>query len=460
VSTGSLVTIQQAAPYDMSRIEFVEVRPKLPATGELWGANIEFPRENTQTDGVAIDIIGWVVGRESHAIAVEARVSGLRVCRVPVDMDRPDVADYWRHVVPDAMRSGFHISVPMGGSARIDIAVDVVLRDQRRVYIGTVRAHRQWRENPDSSQLPFVSVIIPCFNQARFLDDALASVMAQTYPHYEVVVVDDGSDDNTQEVACRFPGVRYVRQRNAGLSAARNTGLRRSGGDFLVFLDADDRLEPDALERGLSLLSEHSAAAFVAGKCRYIAVDGTPVSEQPARDLRGDAFAALIRRCHIHPPAVAMYRRSAFDSVGTFDEQLSPCADYDMYLRIARQYPVHIHDHVTAEYRKHGASMNGDHALMLESAIRVLRLHRGFIRRQPELRKAYRDGVQYVQQCYGRPLTLQLRALVRAFEVRRALPVFVTLVRYYPRGILRLLRRSKSHGTAVRTSAAAGRERS
>ena len=99
-----------------------------------------------------------------------------------------------------------------------------------------------------SGERPLVSVVIPCFNQARFLGAAIASALAQTHTPVEVVVVDDGSTDDTAAVTARFPGVRYVRQENAGLSAARNTGLGKSRGAYLAFLDADDVLLPRAAE--------------------------------------------------------------------------------------------------------------------------------------------------------------------------------------------------------------------
>src|ERR671914_179204 len=96
-----------------------------------------------------------------------------------------------------------------------------------------------------------VSVVIPCYNQAHFLGEAIESVLAQNYPHFEVVVIDDGSTDNTSEVASRYPGVRCIRQENQGLAGARNTGIRHSSGSYLVFLDSDDRLLPDALDTDL-----------------------------------------------------------------------------------------------------------------------------------------------------------------------------------------------------------------
>ena len=89
---------------------------------------------------------------------------------------------------------------------------------------------------------PLISVIIPCFNHAHFLPDAIKSVLNQSYKNTEIIVVDDGSSDNTNDVATSFPDVKYVYQTNQGLSAARNTGLKKSNGKYLVFLDADDFL--------------------------------------------------------------------------------------------------------------------------------------------------------------------------------------------------------------------------
>src|SRR5262249_26693584 len=99
----------------------------------------------------------------------------------------------------------------------------------------------------NKEQAPLVSIIIPCYNQAHYLSDAIDSVRKQTYSHAEIIVVDDGSTDNTSNVAALYKDVKYIKQRNQGLSAARNSGLQQSKGHVLVFLDADDRLLPNAV---------------------------------------------------------------------------------------------------------------------------------------------------------------------------------------------------------------------
>src|SRR5215204_1649122 len=154
--------------------------------------------------------------------------------------------------------------------------------NQVQVPRGTIPGQPGWPAGEDEQAGPaLVSVVIPCYNQAHFLAEAITSALAQTYPHLDIVVVDDGSTDNTGEVAAGYPGVRYVRQANQGLAAARNTGLRHSHGSYLVFLDADDRLLPQAVEVGLRQLQVHPECAFAFGKWRQIAVDGSPLPKVP-----------------------------------------------------------------------------------------------------------------------------------------------------------------------------------
>src|ERR671913_400837 len=125
----------------------------------------------------------------------------------------------------------------------------------------------------------FVSVVIPCYNQAHFLGEAIDSVLSQSYTDFEVIVVDDGSQDDTQGVASTYvdedPRVRLVSQENRGLAGARNRGLAESRGEYVVFLDSDDRLAEAALEVGVRELEANPDCAFVSGQYRAIAVDGS-----------------------------------------------------------------------------------------------------------------------------------------------------------------------------------------
>jgi CTP:molybdopterin cytidylyltransferase MocA len=224
----------------------------------------------------------------------------------------------------------FRAAAHVVGMTPFDAELVAVATDRSRGTIVTVSAERTWDRAVESA-FPLVSVIIPSFDSARFLDDAIRSVLAQTYAGFEIIVVDDGSHDNAAAVVQRYPGVVYLRQANRGLSAARNAGLRRSRGACVVFLDADDRLMPDALAVGLAELAADPAAAFVSGACRRIEFDGRAAYADAPWAVPTDHFLALLRNCYIWAPAAAMFRRVALSWAGPFDESLSESADYDLY---------------------------------------------------------------------------------------------------------------------------------
>jgi glycosyltransferase involved in cell wall biosynthesis len=277
----------------------------------------------------------------------------------------------------------------------------------------------------------FVSVIIPCYNQCHFLHEAIKSVLKQTYNYFEIIVVNDGSTDNTAEVAACYPGLHYIRQNNQGLAAARNTGVLYSTGAYLVFLDADDRLLPIALECGVDYLSTHPQCAFVSGHYRRIAADGTVIPtclEQrlgnehcfisgdykligpdesvlrtwPQRRITSDHYTALLQRNYIAMHATVMYQRAVFDAVGGFDPALRACEDYEFYLRIARQFPIACHDHIIAEYRQHDSNMTQYSAFMLTWALAVLHSQWVHVAGNPVYEIAYKIGEKLWQYCYAK----------------------------------------------------------
>lgn len=256
---------------------------------------------------------------------------------------------------------------------------------------------------------PLISVVIPCFNQGRFLADAITSVLAQTYAPVEAIVIDDGSTDESAAVCLRYPSVRHVFQRNAGLPAARNAGLRISGGEYVAFLDADDRLLRDALKIGEAHLRQNPTSAFVFGDHRYIDLEGRVVRSWTRTRMEGDRFAELLRRNCIGMAATVLYRRQVLEAVGGFDERLRACEDYDLYLRIARAYPISDHTEPVAEYRRYGGAMSDDPARMLSAAIDVLRSHRSAVSGNPAHLRAHAAGMQFWRGYYGPLLAEQAR---------------------------------------------------
>jgi glycosyltransferase involved in cell wall biosynthesis len=245
-----------------------------------------------------------------------------------------------------------------------------------------------------------VSIVIVCYNQAHYLREAIESALAQTFPDIEVLVIDDGSTDNTAKVASSFPDIRYFPQRNQGLAAARNTGIRQSEGNYIVFLDADDRLLPDAIETGLILFHKRPELGFVYGGYRRISKAGTPLPTPEPDRVDGDYYWHLLRGNIVGMHAAVMYSRAALTQVGGFDSRLRACEDYDLYLRMARRWPVCRHDGCVAEYRQHDQNMSADPAFMLESVLKVLKLER---KRVPDRRHrlALRTGSRAWKEYYA-----------------------------------------------------------
>jgi glycosyltransferase involved in cell wall biosynthesis len=185
-----------------------------------------------------------------------------------------------------------------------------------------------------------ISVIIPTWNRAGRLITALESVYAQTRLPTEVIVVDDGSEDDTRSrVLAAFPGVRYIHQQNRGVSSARNTGIRAASGDWIALLDSDDRWLAHKLAQQCRHLESEPSHRVV--HCDEIWIrNGIRVNPMKKHVKQGGyIFRHCLPLCAISPSAVLIHR-SVFDAVGLFDEELPACEDYDLWLRICARYPV------------------------------------------------------------------------------------------------------------------------
>jgi glycosyltransferase involved in cell wall biosynthesis len=236
------------------------------------------------------------------------------------------------------------------------------------------------------STMSRISIIIPAFNQARFLGQAIESALGQAGAEVEVIVVDDGSTDDTPSVIARYqtaPGFKSIRQPNAGLPAARNRGLAEATGEYLCFLDSDDYFAPEKCNRQAALLEAKPQLGFV--YCDITTVDetGAPKPDQISigqvqRTLTGDIFPALIVGGYF-PPHTVMIRKKVLDVVGPFDPALGGHADYDLWLRVAAEFQAEYMDEKLAFYRDWGASMSKNREHMNETRVRTLqkiaRLH-------------------------------------------------------------------------------------
>lgn len=251
------------------------------------------------------------------------------------------------------------------------------------------------------TQTPLVSIVIVCYNQARFLADAIESVLAQTYTNLEILLIDDGSTDDTAQVALRYPRVGYLRTPNRGLPAARNLGLLSIAGQFVLFLDADDRLLPEAVQAGVNCFHHSPAAAFVCGAFRNIHEDGSASSTPPQLRVRSQHYLRLLEGNFIGMHGAVLYRRDLLREEGGFNESLKACEDYELYLRLTRRWPMAQHTAVVAEYRRHNAGMSRNVPFMLRSVLSVLRRERPFLV-DAEHRHALRRGISTWKDYYFR----------------------------------------------------------
>ena len=191
---------------------------------------------------------------------------------------------------------------------------------------------------------PFVSVIIPTFNRKELLERSIESVLSQTWPHFELIVVDDGSDDGTASfVRQTYPEVSCIHQNNKGAAAARNTGIKAAKHDLLAFLDSDDcydnnklAMQVEAMQQQPSYLVSHTQELWY----RRGAVLN---QKKKHRKESGDIFERSLELCAVGMSTI-MARRQLFDQVGLFDESLPCCEDYDLWLRVSAQYPFLLVD--------------------------------------------------------------------------------------------------------------------
>lgn len=211
--------------------------------------------------------------------------------------------------------------------------------------------------------MPRVSVVIPTYNNAQFVTQAVGSVLAQTYADFEVIVVDDGSVDSTQAVLASYSDrINCIYQENKGPAAARNTGLLASQGDYLLFLDSDDLVPPNKLELQIPLLEVRPDFGLVYSGWQYINEDGTQVLGEVRPNKQGRLLKELLRRSLVlSTTGVATVRRECFERVGLFDESLSLMGseDADMWLRLARAgYAFGYVDQPLLQYRVYEGSLS------------------------------------------------------------------------------------------------------
>jgi hypothetical protein len=228
--------------------------------------------------------------------------------------------------------------------------------------------------------MPKVSVIIPAYNCAKYICEAIDSVLDQTFRDFEIIIV-DSSSDNTLEILKKYGSkIRYFFQRNAGVSAARNLGIKVAQGEYIAFLDADDVWLQDKLQLEIDILSKNHESAIIFTDCESFNFKGTVrhsltrITTKPERDslgfqilqttmndgsiFKGYFYKDLLWNNFI-PTCTVLAKKKVFDEVRYFNENLLVCEDYDLWLRIALAYPLIYLNKVTARYRLRDDGLSG-----------------------------------------------------------------------------------------------------
>lgn len=187
-----------------------------------------------------------------------------------------------------------------------------------------------------------ISVIIPTYNRAYCIHDAVKSVLAQSYDDYEIIVVDDASTDNTQQVLNNFNIQYHKLPANMGVSYARNFAIKRAKGEYLAFLDSDDVWEPNKLSEQINFMKEYNSKICQVGEIwirNGKRVNPMKKHQKPS----GEIFIPSLKLCLVSPSAV-MIHQAVFSDIGLFDENLTVCEDYDLWLRASLKYKVLLMD--------------------------------------------------------------------------------------------------------------------
>lgn len=227
--------------------------------------------------------------------------------------------------------------------------------------------------SPGGASQPRVSIVIPYYMQERYIEQTVESAKRQTYRNVEIIVVDDGSPVPVPSSVQHRDGVRVFRTDNHGCPSARNFGFNQSTGDYLLFLDGDDLLRPDAIEGHLKAFAREPQAGLSFGPVSIIDALGEQTQPPHLCRPRHDYFLMLLESNPIWSPGSTLIRRDVFVEAGGFDGNLAiQVDDYDLYLRLARLRPFVRHDHWVLEYRLHGSNVSHNQEKMLTGTMAVL----------------------------------------------------------------------------------------
>ena len=278
--------------------------------------------------------------------------------------------------------------------------------------------------------MPTVSVIIPTYNHRDFVLAALDSVFAQTFTDYEVIVINDGSPDDTATLLRPLADsgrIRYLEQENTGQSIARNRGIAEAQGEFIALLDDDDLWPPDKLEWQMDAMARHPDAGMVGGPTTIVDVFGTPLSRTDfVPEL---TFKFCVTECPFVSPGQTLIRASLLRRLGGLDPNIWGADDWDLWLRIAKTSRIVTEDRDALLYRKHAANASKSLCRMVDNCLRVADKHLAEI--SPHERpKATRTAYLWLYSTQGKPLVSKIKETVKAGQFHLLPPYLIRLARF------------------------------
>ena len=290
-------------------------------------------------------------------------------------------------------------------------------------------------EHTSAAATPLVSIVIAYYNGQQYIREAIASALAQTHPAIELLVVDDGSTDEAHQFLLGIPGPAVIRQPNGGVAVARNRGLHEARGDYLIYLDQDDRLLPEAVASHLRAIPPGTRPGLVFAAIREIDAAGQVTGRPYVCTPRRDYFLSMLESNPIHCPAAAMISREAMLTLGGMDPDVAPSEDFDLYMRLAHRYPVVRHTDTVAEYRIHGANVSHDRAKMIRATNRVMDKVERTMTLTPGQRRRVRLGRLRAAVFFSDHRTPWQQLQLRYFRLRSLLQSsFVDMLRERRRG--------------------------
>ena len=225
---------------------------------------------------------------------------------------------------------------------------------------------------------PRVSIIMAAFNHAQYIDKAIASALAQTWQHFELIVVDDGSTDATGQVVSQFGSpVRYIYQQNRGQGGARNRGIASARGEFVCFLDDDDLWEPEYLATAISVFERQPDTDALYTGFRHIDDEDRMLPQIGSHVVAPHQMYDALVHGGWFPPLVVTVRKACLDQVGPLDESLRGHDDWDLWLRIAQGHVFRGIPEALARYRVHAGGLSSNVQHMMDDRMRVIRKHFG-----------------------------------------------------------------------------------